>query len=233
MARATVAALLVVLAVSSNLLSVTASEPSTAGLVVQYGDGTRVYALVQFSEESLSSEELLIRTGLDVVVAPFGGMGAAVCSIDGEGCPSSRCWCQSYSNPSYFWHFYALRDGRWVEQLQGASARQISDGDVDGWLWAAGDTSLPSVTLAEIAAANGVNLDGSANTTNQTSPLDPAITAIFVPAGESGATAATAGDSSAAYVLFGGMLLAVLAASALIVVRNRASGAPMNESVDE
>jgi hypothetical protein len=141
----------------AGLVPAVAARPNGAGIVVQFEDGSRIYAYVQFSEESLTSEELLLRSGLDVVVAPYGGLGAAVCSIQGQGCPSSNCFCRSYSHPAYFWRFHTWQGGGWAEQPQGMSSRRVTDGSVDGWLWSAGDTQLPWVSIDEIALMNGVD----------------------------------------------------------------------------
>jgi hypothetical protein len=157
-ARRLLAALLIlVTAALAGLLPVAAQRPNGAGLAIALGDGSVIYAYVQFEEESIASDELLLRSGLDVIVAPFGGLGLAVCSIQGTGCPADNCWCQSYSNPAYFWHFYAQQDGVWVEQLLGPSSREVGDGDIDGWSWTAGEPGLPAVTIDEIALLNGVD----------------------------------------------------------------------------
>ncbi|HYI16406.1 MAG TPA: hypothetical protein VEX37_13505 [Thermomicrobiales bacterium] len=152
-----VAALLIFVAIAlAGILPAVAQRPNGAGLVIRFGDGSVIYAYVQFEEETISSEELLYRSGLAVAIAPYSGLGAGVCMIDGEGCPSDDCFCQSYTTPAYFWHFYA-NDGGWRELLQGASSRSVGDGDIDGWSWTAGDSGLPAVTIDEIALLNGVD----------------------------------------------------------------------------
>jgi hypothetical protein len=152
-----IAALLVLVAIGLvGILPAAAQRPNGAGLVVRFGDGSIIYAYVQFEEESITSEELLYRSGLAVAIAPYSGLGAGVCMINGEGCPSDDCFCQSYATPAYFWHFYA-NDGGWRELLQGASSRSVGDGDIDGWSWTAGESGLPAVTIDEIALMNGVD----------------------------------------------------------------------------
>ena len=44
--------------------SATAAGPHSAGIVVRHGDGTLVYVWVSFEEDSITSEELLTRSGL-------------------------------------------------------------------------------------------------------------------------------------------------------------------------
>lgn len=134
-----------------------ATRPNGAGLVIRHGDGRIVYAYVEFTEPEITGEQLLASSGLPLVEAPFGGLGQAVCSLDGEGCPASNCFCKSYSNPSYYWHYYKLNpDGTWSPLSIGPTSRTIRDGDVDGWSWTAGPSDLPKTSIDDIARLNGV-----------------------------------------------------------------------------
>lgn len=157
-------ALVALLLALGSLFSTAAQHPNGAGLVVRHGDGTLVYAYVQFEGETINGIDLLSRSGLDVAVAPFGGLGGAVCSINGEGCPSDNCFCYSYSNPSFFWHYYVFENSGWIEYPVGAASRQLADGDIDGWSWTAGDSGLPVVSINEIAALNGIDRSDPAPT---------------------------------------------------------------------
>jgi hypothetical protein len=171
-----ITAVLVLAAVAlAGILPAAAQRPNGAGIVVRFGDGSVIYAYVQFEEESITSEELLYRSGLAVAIAPYSGLGAGVCMIEGEGCPSNDCFCQSYSTPAYFWHFYA-NDGSWRELLQGASSRSVGDGDIDGWSWTAGESGLPAVTIDEIALMNGVDRNPPPPT--ETPTLEPTSTPV-------------------------------------------------------
>lgn len=148
---------------------VRAERPNGAGLVVEFEDGSVLYAYVQFSEESLSSEELLYRSGLDVIISPFAALGGAVCSINGSGCPSDNCFCQSYTTPAYFWHFYSLQDG-WLLLPFGPTNRSVRDGDVDGWSWNAGAHALPATDIDAIALLNGIDRNAADPTPTATTP---------------------------------------------------------------
>lgn len=153
-----------VLAVAACLVLVTmaassfagAQQPARngAGLVVRHGDGSVIYAYVEFDGETISGEELLLRSGLEFVVTPYGGLGAGVCAINGEGCPADDCYCQSYGSPAVYWQYFAW-EGGWVSQLQGPTSRRLGDGDIDGWSWTGGEHRLPPVTIEEIAEITG------------------------------------------------------------------------------
>lgn len=212
-ARRLVAALLLLLvAALAGILPVAAQRPNGAGIVIRFGDGSVIYAYVQFEEETLTSEELLYRSGLAVTIAPYSGLGAGVCSINGEGCPSDNCFCKSFTTPAYFWHFYA-NDGGWRELLQGASSRDVGDGDIDGWSWTAGDSGLPSVTIDEIALMNGVDRNAPEAPPTETPTSEPTSTSTLAPTNtppptatepqptstpDSTATAATPGEPTTA-----------------------------------
>ncbi|MDI3339918.1 MAG: hypothetical protein QJR03_05225 [Sphaerobacter sp.] len=135
-----------------------AARPNGAGLVVRHGDGRLVYVYVEFTEPAITGADLLARSGLATTIAPFGGLGEAVCALDGEGCPADNCFCQSYQSPAYFWHYYTLGpDGTWRLAPSGPASRTIRDGDVDGWSWSAGTGDLPPTSIDEIARLNGVD----------------------------------------------------------------------------
>lgn len=180
-ARRLAPALLILFAAAlAGILPVAAQRPNGAGLVIRFGDGSVIYAYVQFEEETITSEELLYRSGLAIVIAPYSGLGAGVCAIDGEGCPSDNCFCESYTTPAYFWHFYA-NDGGWRELLQGASSRSVGDGDIDGWSWTAGDSGLPDTTIDAIALLNGVDRNPPEVPPTETPTLQPTDTPTLAP----------------------------------------------------
>ncbi|MEX1157955.1 MAG: hypothetical protein WEC79_03370 [Thermomicrobiales bacterium] len=177
--RLAAALLILCLTLLAGILPVGAQRPNGAGIVIRFGDGSVIYAYVQFEEETLTSEDLLYRSGLAVTIAPYSGLGAGVCSINGEGCPSDNCFCQSYTTPAFFWHFYA-NDGGWRELLRGVSNRDVGDGDIDGWSWTAGESGLPEVTIDEIALMNGVDRNPPAPPTETPTP-EPTSTSTLAP----------------------------------------------------
>lgn len=131
--------------------------PNRAGLVVRHGDGRVVTACVSFSEPAISGEELLYRAGLDVSVQSFGGLGNAVCAINGEGCqpPGEPCFCrcQTMGEACTYWVYAHLgEDGKWYTAGRGPSTTMLHNGDVDGWFWGS-EAALPALSFADICAA--------------------------------------------------------------------------------
>ncbi|HET7011268.1 MAG TPA: hypothetical protein VFI11_10870 [Anaerolineales bacterium] len=97
-------------------------------------------ACIEFSGESLTGEELLLDSGLDVRLDMANAMGSMVCSIEGDGCsfPEEPCLCEcSLPGSCGYWAYFGWDDERqaWTYAPLGARARQLSDGDIDAWVW--------------------------------------------------------------------------------------------------
>jgi len=113
-----------------------------AGLVVRFADGSVWTGCIPFESEGISGEELLLRSGLSVVLDYSYGLGGAVCKIEGDGCdfPLEDCFCQCQGPECRYWAYYHLSpDGTWEYSQVGASNYTVHDGDVEGWAWGAGD----------------------------------------------------------------------------------------------
>jgi hypothetical protein len=114
--------------------------------VVDTGDEVRTVC-VRFSEESITGEELMRRTDLDVVFAHYGTLGAAVCEICGVGCPAEDCHC---ATPYWWSYWHGDADGGWATSPVGASSRAVRDGDMNAWLWHDGSRRPPEVDFATV-----------------------------------------------------------------------------------
>ena len=138
-----------------------ATPVNRAGLVVQHGDGSLTYAVVAFSEPSISGMDLLGRSGLDYLSVPFGGLGEGVCQIEREGCDVATCRrtvCQTTRSLPY-WQYLQQGSSGWHAAALGASGSKVTDGAVLAWAWAAGSPSLPALDLAGVASRAGIDPD--------------------------------------------------------------------------
>jgi hypothetical protein len=137
----------------------TCAEPAQAGvhragLVITFGPGDTARFCVQFTEDAISGIELLERAGVTFVAASEGGLGQAVCSIEGVGCDNpGDCFCQCQGGTCEYWSYFSRQGGGWRYENRGASNRMLHDGDVDGWAWGPG-----SVTGGTQPAAPGSGL---------------------------------------------------------------------------
>jgi hypothetical protein len=153
----------VVLFALAAFAPVRAQTQNRAGVVVQFSDGSVTTRCVTFNEDSITGYDLLRRSRLPIAVE-FGSMGAGVCKIGNEGCayPSQPCFCQCQTLGAgcTYWVYSQLREGAWTVSGLGAGARQVRDGDVDGWAWGKGDGNsgiVPvGVTLDQICSAGAV-----------------------------------------------------------------------------
>jgi hypothetical protein len=163
-----------ILAVLAGLPAAGAATPAPhlngAGLVIKHGDGRTLYFYVQFSEPQITGAQLLERSGVSLDVTPYSGLGEAICLIDGEGCPSSNCFCKSYANPSVYWRYQRLTSaGQWVFIQSGPDQTVVHDGDVDGWAWSATNGDLPNTSIDEIAKLNGIKREQAPTLSTPTS----------------------------------------------------------------
>ncbi|MDF1512364.1 MAG: hypothetical protein P1S60_01000 [Anaerolineae bacterium] len=127
--------------------------PNQAGLVIAHGDGTVVTRCVAFAEDQITGLELMRRSGLQWQSAN-GPMGSAICNLNGEGCSASDCFCQCKKAPCAYWNYFnSSGDGLWTYAGQGAAARTLHNGDVDGWIWGDGASPPPSIALDAICTA--------------------------------------------------------------------------------
>jgi hypothetical protein len=138
-----------------------AEEINHAGLVIRDSEGRLTYAWVPFTEVEITGVELLQASGIPVVTVGFGGLGEAVCSIDGQGCGVSECRrnvCQASAADAPYWQYFQQDPANpavWRWLALGASASKVHQGDVFGWSWTASEPGLPSLSGADIATLAG------------------------------------------------------------------------------
>ncbi len=145
-----------------------AGEAGRAAVVLIHGDGSQQRACVDLDPDGLTGQELLGRAGWEYQIDAGNAMGVLVCRIDGEGCafPTEDCMCQCRpGEPCAYWAYFN-RDpgGDWTYGTSGASRRQLSDGDIDAWVWltnASADEAvapvLESLSFEDVCSRAGAN----------------------------------------------------------------------------
>jgi len=151
-----------------------AGEVNVAGIVIDYGNARVTFAVVPFTEDSLSGMDLLDRSGLSMLAVEFGGLGSAVCIIEDVGCDLSACrarLCQTGDPNSPFWQYVQQTDdGVWEAAPLGASSSTVVDGDVDGWFWSGQVPDGDSMSLEVITGRLNVDLDALRTSPSDTLP---------------------------------------------------------------
>ena len=174
--------LLLLLVGLARLSPASAQQGKRAGLIVQLPDSAPLKVCVEFSEETITGFELLQRAGLEIL-AEHGPMGAAVCSLNGQGCPASDCFCRK----TIYWSYWHLLNGSWVYGAMGASSYKVGDGAVEGWVWGDGKSAPQSITFGEIC-------EGPATATPSVTPsvtsAPPSSTPSATPTGTASPTTA-------------------------------------------
>lgn len=171
-----------------------AGGPNRAVVVVDTGSGSRA-ACVLFDEESISGTEALQRAGMAPVMQGFGGQGAAVCSLNGVGCPSDGS-CLTCQAPNY-WAYFRSSGGGFSYSSAGAGSTQVTDGDIEGWRWGTGAApalrSVDSVCGAEAPPPTTAPTAAPAPPSGGSAPVAPYPSAAdLASGGEPGATTTTA-----------------------------------------
>jgi hypothetical protein len=247
MTRATLALLL--LAVALWPASARADEPNQAGLVIGF-DGGRVEArCIAFEEDAISGDQLLARSGLDLIPDASGSMGLTVCRIEGLGCdfPAQHCFCQCMGGGDCaYWNYFYRAPGAdtWTYSPLGAGLRKVAPGTVEAWVWGDGHTppageltfeaiclpptptplptaevEAPTATPSPVAAATTV---ASAASIEATAASPPAATATAIPPQPTAGptpTPAQAGGGLVDYWPFGLMVLALAGLGAWVWLR--------------
>lgn len=118
-----------------------AAGSNRAGVVIDNGSSVR-RVCIHFNG-TLTGVEALQRAAR-ATVAPFGGLGGAVCAIDGVGCPGDNS-CLTCRQPK-FWSYSRAPSGSggFSVSAGGASSSTVRDGDVEGWRWGGGTPSHSS-----------------------------------------------------------------------------------------
>ena len=130
------------------------------------------------------------------------GLGAAICSIGGQGCayPKEDCFCKCQGLSCQFWAYYHWNGNAWQFSPVGASSQQVKNGALVGWTWGKGSTSSggvlpPAVTFDQICTSPTATPTVTATPTRTPSPspsLTP-TTAIASP-GQTGTPASASGN---------------------------------------
>jgi hypothetical protein len=148
-------AALLTLALIVPAISRAQDTSNRAGLVIRHGNGHVLTICVRFDEPTISGAELLNRAGVSYL-AQSGGMGTAVCKLDGEGCdyPTEDCFCHCKGGDCAYWSYEHLRDGLWNYSQIGAAAYKVQPGAVEGWAWGPGNVQSgaqpPLLSFAQI-----------------------------------------------------------------------------------
>jgi hypothetical protein len=165
-----------------------AQTTNRAALVVSFGGGQVETACVEFSEPEITGLEVLQRAGLNVE-AQVQGLGAAVCRIDGTGCPGDNCFCQCTGGGACrFWNYWHLVNGQWQFSQVGGSIYPVQNGAVEGWSWGisspGGEGEQPPVyTFDQVCAPLATDTPVPTNTavSPTSTPVPPTTTAVPAP----------------------------------------------------
>jgi len=110
-----------------------------------YGDSRQEARCLSLPEGEVSGADLLLLSGLDVVLDTGSNMGITLCQVEGVGCdfPAEPCFCQCMGGAECtYWNYFYRDPGQeaWVYSALGAALRRVSPGSVEAWVWGDGTT---------------------------------------------------------------------------------------------
>ena len=125
-------------------------------VVVEHGNGSVLSRCVTFTSDQLKGDEVMHLSGVEYGTSTYGGgLGSAVCQVDGE--PASYPPNCLTSTSAYWAMFVSRGGGRWSISNAGISSQVFSDGDAMGWRYVpptgGGPPPSPAGVCAAVAAA--------------------------------------------------------------------------------
>jgi hypothetical protein len=144
-----------------------AAPKHRAGVLVRNSDGEWRKMCVPFDENTITGEQLLRRTGLEIETKSS-ELGTSVCKIGSTGCSSSDCYC----GKTTFWGYWTQdpKKTKWTFSQVGPAQRTVRDGALDAWVWGKDGKPVPpkqtigSVCTTDLAAQASVPAKRGATT---------------------------------------------------------------------
>lgn len=140
-------ALVLTLFLVATMINATYAAGDNQGYVIIQPDVNQRYVREITFTSTINGLQALELAGAQVVTTTT-AYGVAVCAIDGVGCPSDDCFCDTA-----YWGYSYWDSGAWQDYGTGPGGSSLSDGAVEGWKWGEwGSTSIPTAT--HLIAAN-------------------------------------------------------------------------------
>lgn len=109
-----------------------ASGAHHVAVVVEHGNGAVLTRCVAFDSSQLTGEQVMQMSGIEYGTSSYGGgLGKAVCQVDGE--PTSYPPNCLNSTSPYWAMFVSPAGGNWSVAKAGISSQEFADGDALGW----------------------------------------------------------------------------------------------------
>ncbi|NLV74838.1 MAG: hypothetical protein GXY52_09190 [Chloroflexi bacterium] len=119
-----------------------AEAPNQATLIILFDSGAPLVRCVEFNEAQLTGEQLLVRSGIQMVSQQTPGLGMTVCKIEHVGCvyPEEVCFCQCQGADCLYWSYWVWSGSDWTYASRGAAQQVVLPGSVNAWVWGDGKT---------------------------------------------------------------------------------------------
>ena len=141
------------------LLPFSVLAASKAGIVIQNSTGEVITRCVEFEESQITVDELLIRSGFELVTEKK-SWGTSVKFIHDDGVHAGE------TDPrGWFWNFYQNNGSNWVMSDTGVSSTQAKEGTIFCFVYGAWDAVKPPqknfADVCELVSHAGLVIDHS------------------------------------------------------------------------
>lgn len=167
---------------------VRADDPNRAALVIQYSDEHLDTRCLDLDDGQTTGADLLLFSGLEVVMDTVSSMGVTVCQIQEVGCtyPTEPCFCQCMGGSGcVYWNYYYRDPGsqEWTYSPLGALSRKVHPGSAEAWVWGDGRTPPDeSLTYDAICLPSAPTPGGVSSATADATVILPVETLSPTPA---------------------------------------------------
>ncbi|MFI5047547.1 MAG: hypothetical protein ACHQIG_10835 [Acidimicrobiia bacterium] len=145
LARLLVAVALVVVAAGGVAPEVARAQDTTTAIIVIDNGSSRSWTPVDVGSGERGLDAL--QQAATVESAPFGGIGVAICSIDGVGNPPDKSCLIGPAGK--YWAYWRSSGGsaKWSYSGAGATQTTVHGGDVEGWSYGTGAAPASSASF--------------------------------------------------------------------------------------
>lgn len=130
------------------------SFASSAGIVIQNSTGELITRCIEFEEDEIAVDELILRSGFKTVMSET-SFGQGICFLHDDGITDEG---NCFGHPlGWFWEFFVHNGTEWESSQVGISSAVVGDGALVGFVFGAfGENELPPMTYDDVCGYTSI-----------------------------------------------------------------------------